>query len=210
MLKRLIFFVMLFSFVPASLAASNKTPYEQTHSAVKQLFSAFDNEKNHIQKKPDRLKPLVRKTLLPYIQIKYSGALIFGNYYQKASSDERVAYFKAFENYLVHALAQALSFYNGQSYRIEAPQNLDGKTLVSVGVLLFTANGKVAPTRLDFQWRKNSRTGEWKAYDMIVEGVSMISTKQNEWASILRNEGVTALTKQLEKEANQSIKSVQK
>lgn len=210
MLKRLIFFVMLFSFVPVSFAARNKTPYEQTHSAVKQLFAAFDNEKDQIQKKPDRLKPLVRQMLLPYIQTKYSGALILGNYYQKASSHEREAYFKAFENYLVHALAQALSFYNGQSYRIEGPQNLDGKDLLSVGVLLFTANSKDAPTRLDFQWRKNSRTEEWKAYDMIVEGVSMISTKQNEWAFVLRNGGVTALTKQLEKEANQPVKSVKK
>lgn len=210
MLKRLIFFVMLLTFVPVSLAAGSKTPYEQTHTAVKQLFSAFDSEKAQIQKEPNRLKPLVRETLLPYIQIKYSGVLILGNYYEKASSNEREAYFKAFENYLVHALAQALSIYNGQSYRIEGPQNLDGKNLLSVGVLLFTANDKVAPTRLDFQWRKNSRTGEWKAYDMVVEGVSMISTKQNEWASLLRNGGVAALTKQLEKEANQPIKSVQK
>ena len=40
---------------------------------------------------------------------------------------------------------------------------------------------------------------------MIAEGVSMISTKQNEWASILRQKGVDGLTQQLLAAAKQPI-----
>ena len=39
-------------------------------------------------------------------------------------------------------------------------------------------NSGQAPIKLDFKWRKNSKTGEWQAYDMVAEGVSMVVTKQ--------------------------------
>ena len=52
---------------------------------------------------------------------------------------------------------------------------------------------------------KNTVTGEWKAYDLIAEGVSMITTKQNEWSTILRQDGIDALTKQLNDLSNRNI-----
>ena len=40
---------------------------------------------------------------------------------------------------------------------------------------------------------------------MIAEGVSMITTKQNEWADILRQQGVDGLTARLKSAAAQPI-----
>ena len=45
---------------------------------------------------------------------------------------------------------------------------------------------------------------------MIAEGVSMITTKQNEWASILRQKGVDGLTAELERSAKTPITLDQK
>ena len=44
---------------------------------------------------------------------------------------------------------------------------------------------------------------------MIAEGVSMITTKQNEWATTLRQNGIDALTKQLQQLASQPVKPEQ-
>ena len=70
-------------------------------------------------------------------------------------------------------------------------------------------NGR-PPVRLDFQWRKNTQTGNWQAYDMIAEGVSMITTKQNEWSDLLRTKGVDGLTAQLKAISAQPITLEQK
>lgn len=211
MLKRILPLIWVFFFSSASWAGmAQPTPYEQTHIAAQRLFTTFDAKKQAIQADPNVLKPVVRENLLPYIQVKYAAALILGHYYKTATPQERTAYFNAFERYLVHALAQALSLYNGQTYITESPKSLVGKNLVSVRVTLISKDKSVAPIRLDFQWRKNSRTGEWKAYDMIAEGISMISTKQNEWATVLRTKGITALTQQLERDARKPIKPEQK
>lgn len=207
MLKK-VFIVLVFFWLPATTMAASSTagnPYVQMQEAADILFKTMNNRSEEIKKSPDLLKSIVKQDLLPYIQVKYAGALILGNSYKTATTAQRDAYFAAFEDYLIQAFAQALSMYNGQNYQIEQEKALGDKNIVSVRVLLIHQDTNQQPIRIDFQWRKNSVTGEWKAYDLIAEGVSMITTKQSEWATILRQDGIDALTRQLKSLANKEI-----
>lgn len=202
-LKQVFFIVLTLMFSTTAFAESD--PYKEMQVSADKIFSTMKSQSSVIKANPDKLKDIVRSDLLPYVQVKYAGALILGNYYKNATDAQRTAYFEAFENYLVQAFAQALSMYNGQPYQVETAKDLTGKTLVSIRVLLIQPNKNQQPIRIDFQWRKNSVTGEWRAYDLIAEGVSMISTKQNEWSTILRQNGIDALTKQLTDLSNRKI-----
>ena len=173
--------------------------------AADKIFNTMKTQSASIKSNPNKLKDIVRTDLLPYVQVKYAGALILGDAYKSATDAQRTAYFKAFENYLVQAFAQALSMYNGQTYQVEAAKDLTNKSLISIRVLLNQPDKNQQPIRIDFQWRKNTVTGEWKAYDLTAEGVSMVTTKQNEWATILRQNGIDALTKQLNDLSNRKI-----
>lgn len=202
--KKAVFLVMALVLSSAAMAA-NSDPYQEMQVAADKIFSTLKANSAEVKSNPNILKDIVKQDLLPYVQVKYSAALILGNYYKTATDAQRTAYFTAFENYLVQAFAQALSLYNGQTYQVESAKNLDGKSLLSIRVLLIQPDKNQQPVRIDFQWRKNSVTGEWKAYDLIAEGVSMITTKQNEWSTLLRQQGIDALTKQLNSLASQNI-----
>ncbi len=60
--------------------------------------------------------------------------------------------------------------------------------------------------RLDFSLRKNTRTGNWQAYDVTAEGVSMIQSKQSEWKTPLRRDGIDAVIEQLAEIAKRPIR----
>ena len=132
------------------------------------------------------------------------GYQMLGQYYKSATPAQREAYFAAFREYLKQAYGQALAMYHGQTYQIAPEQPLGDKTIVPIRVTIIDPNGR-PPVRLDFQWRKNSQTGNWQAYDMIAEGVSMITTKQNEWGTLLRTKGIDGLTAQLKSISQQKI-----
>lgn len=200
--KQALFLVL--ALVISSSAFAND-PYNDMQVAADKIFSTMKAQSASIKSNPNKLKDIVRADLLPYVQVKYAGALILGDAYKSATDAQRTAYFKAFENYLVQAFAQALSMYNGQTYQVEAPKDLTNKSLISIRVLLNQPDKNQQPIRIDFQWRKNTVTGEWKAYDLTAEGVSMVTTKQNEWAAILRKNGIDALTKQLNDLSNRKI-----
>lgn len=203
MFKRLLM-VALLVVAPLANAVDQTNPYRLMDEAAQRTFTRLKTEQPKIKQNPDYLRTIVREELLPFVQIKYAGALVLGSYYKAVTPAQREAYFNAFGQYLEQAYGQALALYHGQTYDVAPDQPLGDANIVAIRVTILDPNGR-PPVRLDFQWRKNSQTGNWQAYDMIAEGVSMISTKQNEWASILRQKGVDGLTQQLLMAAKQPI-----
>ncbi|MEQ5402708.1 phospholipid-binding protein MlaC [Providencia rettgeri] len=203
MFKRLMMVAML-AIAPFAMAVDQTNPYKLMDEAAAKTFNRLKSEQPKIKQDPEYLRTIVREELLPYVQVKYAGALVLGTYYKGATPAQREAYFKAFEDYLEQVYGQALAMYHGQTYQIAPEQPLGDKNIVAIRVTIVDTNSR-PPVRLDFQWRKNSKTGYWQAYDMIAEGVSMITTKQNEWGDILRKQGVDGLTKQLEISAKAPI-----
>ena len=206
MLKKFIVIVTLI-FAPIVMASEKnfEDPYQKTKIAAEKIFNAINQQSAQSQSNPDLLRDVVKRDLLPYVHVKYAAALSLGDNYKNINKDERDAYFSAFERYLIQAFAQALSMYNGQSYQVESDKDVTGKNIVSVRVLLINPDKSQQPIRLDFQWRKNTATGEWQAYDMVAEGVSMITTKQSEWSTIVRQQGIKSLIAQLQSQASQKI-----
>jgi len=195
---------------PLANAAVDKTnPYSVMNEAAKNTFTRLKTDQPKIKQDPNYLRTIVREELLPFVQIKYAGALVLGRYYKDATPAQRDACFKAFGDYLQQAYGQALALYRDQTYQVQPEQSYAGQDIIAIRVTIIDQHGR-PPVRLDFQWRKNSQTGEWQAYDMIAEGVSMISTKQNEWADILRKDGIDGLTERLKQAAAQPITLDQK
>lgn len=203
MFKRLLMIALLVV-APLANAVDQTNPYSLMQDAAAKTFTRLTNEQAKIKQDPNYLRAIVREELMPFVQIKYAGALVLGRYYKDATPAQREAYFTAFQAYLEQAYGQALAMYENQTYQIDRQQPVDNADIIAIRVTIID-NGGRPPVRLDFQWRKNSKTGYWQAYDMIAEGVSMITTKQNEWAATLRLKGIEGLTQQLQAAAKQPI-----
>ena len=176
------------------------SPYVLMQQASDKLFADIKNNQAKIKKDPNYLRTIVRNDLLPYVQVNYAGSLVLGSHFKSTTPEQREKFFKAFSDFIEQAYAQVLTAYTDQNIQIEPAKEVGDKNLVSIRVNIMQ-NGGQAPIKLDFKWRKNSKTGEWQAYDMVAEGVSMVVTKQNEWSGMLRQQGIDALTAQIQKSA---------
>ena len=197
------FSVMAFAvtalFVTQTVRAET-SPYVLMQQASDKLFADIKNNQAKIKKDPNYLRTIVRNDLLPYVQVNYAGSLVLGSHFKSTTPEQREKFFKAVSDFSEQAYAQVLTAYTDQNIQIEPAKEVGDKNLVSIRVNIMQ-NGGQAPIKLDFKWRKNSKTGEWQAYDMVAEGVSMVVTKQNEWSGILRQQGIEALTAQIQKSA---------
>ncbi|WMY97087.1 MAG: phospholipid-binding protein MlaC [Arsenophonus sp.] len=204
MLKRLLVLTFLF-FIPFTMAIDNTNTYQIIEKVISNTLKRLKDAQSIIYKNPDYLRNIVREELMPYVHIKYVGALILGPYYSTATSFQRERYFKAMERYLEQSYGQVLMMYHGQLYHISSEkQLLRNKNIILIRVTIIDPQGYPS-INLDFQWRKNSKTGFWQAYDMITEGVSFITTKKNEWGHLLRIKGIEGLTEELINKANNPI-----
>lgn len=197
-------FVAISALVSTS-AFAESNPYTLMQQTADKLFGDIKSNQNKIQSDPNYLRTIVRNDLMPHIHVKYAGQLVLGKNLSSANNAQREAFFKAFGDFVEQSYAQVLTQYSDQKIQIENEKPLNNKSIVSIRVNVLQ-QGNTQPIKLDFKWRKNSKTGEWQAYDMAAEGVSMVATKQNEWSGILRQKGIDTLTSQIEDSAKQPIK----
>jgi phospholipid transport system substrate-binding protein len=56
-----------------------------------------------------------------------------------------------------------------------------------------------------FKVRKNRKTNEWKAFDMVAEGVSLLDSKQAELGGVIRQKGLPHVTELLKEKSQRDI-----
>lgn len=200
--KVLVAGVVAFSTLLSTAAFAN--PYTLMQQTADKLFGDIKASQSKIKADPNYLRTIVRNDLMPHVHVKYAGQLVLGKNLSAATDAQKDAFFNAFGQFIEQSYAQVLTQYSNQKVEIENEKPLGDKTIVSIRVNVLQS-GNTQPIKLDFKWRKNSRTGEWQAYDMAAEGVSMVATKQNEWSGILRQKGIDALTTQVAESAKQPI-----
>ncbi|AGI33508.1 TPA: phospholipid-binding protein MlaC [Mannheimia haemolytica] len=188
----------------STTAFAETSPYVLMQQTADKLFGDIKANQAKIKSNPEYLRTIVRNDLMPHVHVKYAGQLVLGKNLSAATDAQKEAFFNAFGQFVEQSYAQVLTQYQDQSVQIESPKSVDGKSIVSIRVNV-SGKGAAQPIKLDFKWRKNSKTGEWQAYDMAAEGVSMVATKQNEWAGVIRQKGIDALIAQVAQSAKQPI-----
>ena len=180
-------------------------PYVMMEQVSTKTFARLKAEQSQIQRNPELLRQVVRQELLPYINARYAAYKVLGPQLKKTTATQRNNFVSAFTDYLVASYAQVLTQYTDQDIKVESRKAVPAnRTVVSVRVDI--VDNKRPPIRLDFKLRHNKKSGQWQAFDMVAEGISMISTKQSEWSGKLRTEGVDAVTQDLKALAAKPIR----
>ncbi|MCG9684937.1 phospholipid-binding protein MlaC [Vibrio sp. Isolate23] len=207
MLKKLVLTLLAFALsFSASAAQIDKTqPYQMMKQVSEQAFARLKAEQEQIHQNPDYLKVIVEEELMPYVNEKYAALKLLGPNLKGAKREDVGQFIEAFRAYLVSSYAQVLTQYTNQEIEFGPEPNVSSKKSI-IGVKVDIIDSPRPNIKLEFKLRKDKKSGEWKAFDMIAEGISLLSSKQSEWSSKLRQEGILAVAKDLEDLAAQPIR----
>jgi len=148
-----------------------------------------------ITKFPNLVNVIVEEELMPAIDYKYAAYRILGKHLQKTTQEQRAQFALSMRSYLVRTYASALKQYNNQKVIFETEKPTKNKRIVAVKTQIIEMN---KPTiDVVFKMRKNKKTGQWKAFDLVVEGISLLSSKKAELGKKIVNEGVEHVAKEL-------------
>ena len=190
----------------AQAAEIDKTqPYKMMTDVAAVAFDRLKAEQSKIKQDPNYLKVIVDEELMPYVNYKYAALKVLGPNVKKAKKADVLEFMQAFRGYLIASYAQVLTQYTDQELVFEPEKALDpSKTITAVRVDI--VDSPRPNIKLEFKLRKDKRSGEWQVFDMVAEGISLLSSKQSEWGGKLRQDGVLAVAKDLETLAAQPIR----
>ena len=143
--------------------------------AISSLTSKTLTEKERQQK--------FRKLLNSYFDINGIGKWALGRYWRKTSKSERLEYLVLFENLIINTYANRFSQYTKEKLTVKSSSRRGKFALVKSQI----NGGKEKPIRIE--WRVISPDGNYKVFDIIVEGVSLLRTQRSEFSSVIRRNG---------------------
>ena len=189
-------------------AAYPADPYTLVTEAANNTFGRLNKDQARIRAEPDYLREVIREELMPYVDNKFASFKVIGSNIKETTPEQRDRFTAAFTDYIIATYADALAKYDNQTIKVEPAKPLNGDKIVSVNVAV-TTPGK-PDISVVFKLRQNSKTGEWKAFDMVAENVSLLASKQSELGGMIRDKGIDAVSQMLEEHNKKPLTGAKK
>lgn len=133
------------------------------------------------------------------VDVDWVGRFVLGRHWRGANEDQRAAYLDAYRDFLIKHYTSRFAEYSGETFTIEdAETRRKGEYMVRMNIQ--RPRGQ-APVIVDYMLRENDDS--FKVFDIIVEGVSLISTQRSEFDAAASRNGVDKLTEMLKNKTAQ-------
>lgn len=136
---------------------------------------------------------VAEERILPHVDFAEATRLAANAAWIRATPSQQVQMVSAFRAMLVRTYSDALDSYRGQAMRIRPARTI----LHSRDAVVHSeyARPGEAPAGVEYIMRKSA--GEWKIYDISIEGVSLVQTYRPVFDHVTRTEGVDGLVRRL-------------
>lgn len=136
-----------------------------------------------------RIREVVETKLVPYFDFPRMTALAMGRNWSKATPEQQKRLTDEFRSLLVRTYSGALTQYRNQTLDFK-PLRADAAA-TDVTVKSEVIRTGQAPVQIDYSMAKGA--DGWKAYDVIVGGVSLVTNYRDEFNEQVRSGGVDGL-----------------
>jgi phospholipid transport system substrate-binding protein len=110
---------------------------------------------------------------------------VLGRYWRTSSPEQQAEFMRLFENMVVQTYAQRFREYSGQQLKVTGAREEGDNRAIVTSQVINPKGGQ--PVRID--WRVAKTEGGDKIYDVLVEGVSMSVTEQQDFGSVIQRQG---------------------
>jgi phospholipid transport system substrate-binding protein len=209
-MSRIISFVFALLFAVVAIApayADVATPDQIAQGIADSLAKAVEGHQAELKNDHEKLIKLIDDILLPHFDVDYASLLVLGQYARTATPEQRARFAKAFYNSIVHRYAEGLLDYTRGRVRVLPNKGEINDTRTVVRTQIALNDGKTVS--VDYAFRK-TKDGNWKAYDVIVEGISYVTNYRNQVAEEIRKSSLDALITRLETQGEKALETMER
>ncbi|MEM0909518.1 MAG: ABC transporter substrate-binding protein [Pseudomonadota bacterium] len=182
---------------------TQENPFEMIQNVASNTFERMKSEQSNIQSNPEVLRDIMEQELMPYIDYRFSAYKVLGKYARSLKRKELHEFVSVFRQYLITSYAVAMGYYDDQTVEFEPAVDYGKRTDVTVRAVIVD---DVRPDiKVAFKVRKDKKTNRWSAYDMVAEGISLLSSKQSEFEAVIRKDGIQEVISLMRKTIDKPI-----
>jgi phospholipid transport system substrate-binding protein len=177
---------LLSSFVEAAI----EDPQQLVRETGEKVLSEVGARKADLEANPALIYPLVESTVLPHFDFRRMSQSALGRYWPDASDEQKTAVTNEFRELLVRTYATALLGYTGQQIQYLPVQYQPGDEKVMIPTRI-AASDNAPPIPINY--RLQLTDAKWMVYDVVIDGVSLITNYRSQFATEVRRNGIDGL-----------------
>lgn len=175
----LVMFSMLAAHAPA---ADFSTPRGRVQDSVDRVLAILRDPNLDRETRWQRIAVVIKDGF----DFRSMSQSVLATQWQKATPEERELFTQYFSQYIEQVYREKIEAYVGQEI-VYGKEALD-QDLASVDMEILTDSVSIPIT-----FKLRSTNGNWFAYDVVIEGVSLVANYRATFAAIARNEGMDGI-----------------
>jgi phospholipid transport system substrate-binding protein len=188
------FFVLTCSVVFSSPGQASEIPTEAVRSTLTEVFRILEDEK---LKDPAKLIPrrhMLEEAIASHFDYAEMSKRALAAHWVPLTASERTEFVELFKSFLSDRYAEKIEGYSGEQVGYLS-ERIEGN-YAEVRTELRTTKVKVP-----MDYRLHMKDGTWHAYDLVVDGVSLVKNYRSQFEKIIRTSSYQELVRRLRERA---------
>jgi phospholipid transport system substrate-binding protein len=188
---KLLFLAVFFSFN----SIADLGPEDLVKKTAEDVLFAIKTDQEIQKGNKEKIYQLAEEKILPNFDFEKVARLVLGRAWRSASDDQKKGFIIEFRTLLLKTYAVALSKYKNQKIEFKPTRMSDSDEIVIVKSEIIQSVAQ--PIRVNYALSKS--TGKWLVFDIVIEGVSLVTNYRSQFSSVIKKNGMDTLIKRLAK-----------
>ena len=175
------------------IVVAEQSPEVMLEQAAEQMLAALREHDSELRNDPQQLHALVDEVLVPHVDLQVVSRWVLGKYWRTATPEQRRRFAEEFKKMLIRFYSSALLEYADFKFRFYPPRMKKGARRAVVRSDVMRSGGPPHSVNYSLIWRD----GQWKVYDVTIDGVSVVTTYRSSFAEEIRHGGLDGLLKKM-------------
>lgn len=182
-----------FAFAPVASAAPDTPPDVMVRKSIDEVLGLIKADKDLQAGNQKKLLELIEEKVLPHFDFSRMTRLAVGRNWAQASDAQKESLTREFRTMLVRTYSTSLSQYRNQTIDVKPAKIAAGDNETVVKTLVNQPGGQPIP--IDYSMEKSDKG--WRVYDVVVDGVSLVTTYRSSFNDQIQKGGIDGLVKTL-------------
>lgn len=189
--------------IPTAASGDIRSPDKVVSETTAQIIDLIKTNRDVYTEDHEKLYAMVHQYIVPVFDFKVITKLVLARYYKNATAEQRIQFGEGFRDLLIRTYATALLKYQGEELVFHPFSAKPEDQRVTVKTEFKRRDGGPnVPVNFRFFKGKNG----WRAYDVIIEGISMVTNYRSVYTSQIKREGLDVVIEKLSLAYQQALK----
>ncbi len=181
------------TFLSLPVVADNHGPDDFLKASVAEVMDFITNNKAQLDEDDTYLVSKMNEIVIPKLDIKLMSRIVLGKKHWNAiSTSEKSDFMDAFKNLMVKTYMKSLTAFEGEKIKFLPYTPGKRDDIAKVKSIYLLNEGE-----LPVSYRLKKTDSQWRVYDIIIDGVSLLRNYRSDFKAHVTDKGVASLIDQL-------------